>query len=248
MDLGLSDKVALVTGASSGIGAATAQLLAEEGADVVVCYRQNAEGASRIARAVKDLGRRAWLCQMDVSDANDVSSAMAGLRVEVGKLDILVLCAGENIVTPLDKLTSDEWDHIINVNLNGPFYVLQAALPMLRPGASVVTLASVAARTGAPHHAHYAAAKAGLVNLTKSAARALAPRVRVNCVGPGITLTPMGQETAKNLPSDYARTRLLAQRFAVPEEIARCIVFLASPAASFIIGATIDINGGRELR
>jgi len=248
MDLGLSDKVALVTGASSGIGAATAQLLAEEGADVVVCYRQSAEGASRIVRDVEDLGRRAWLCQMDISDANDVSSAMARLRVEVGKLDVLVLCAGHNIVTPLDKLTSDEWDHIINVNLNGPFYVLQAALPMLRSGASVVTVASVAAHTGAPHHAHYAAAKAGLVNLTKSAARALAPRVRVNCVAPGITLTPMGQETVDNLPSDYARTRLLAQRFAVPEEIARCIVFLASPAASFIIGATIDINGGRELR
>jgi NAD(P)-dependent dehydrogenase (short-subunit alcohol dehydrogenase family) len=248
MDLGLQDKVALVTGASSVIGAATAHLLAEEGADVVVCYQRNAEGASRTVRSVKQAGRRSWLCQMDVGDAHDVSSAMAHLRAEVGKLDILILCAGQNIVTPLNELTVDEWDHIVSVNLNGPFYVLREALPGLRQGASVVTVASVAAHTGAPHHAHYAAAKAGLVNLTKSAARALAPHVRVNCVAPGVTLTPMGQETADNLPPDYARTRLLAQRFAAPDEIARCIVFLASPAAGFIIGATIDINGGRDLR
>ena len=248
MVLGLHDKIALVTGASRGIGAATVRLLAEEGADVVVCYRRNAESASRIAQGVQDIGRRSWLCQMDVSDADEVSSAMTRLRVEVGTLDILVLCAGQNIVTPFEELTTGEWDHIVNVNLNGPFYVLRAALPMLREGASVVTVASVAAHTGAPHHAHYAAAKAGLVNLTKSAARALAPRVRVNCVAPGITLTPMGQETLDNLPPDYARTKLLTQRLATPEEIARCIVFLASPAASFIMGATIDVNGGRELR
>jgi 3-oxoacyl-[acyl-carrier protein] reductase len=248
MDLGLHNKVALVTGASSGIGAATARLLAEEGANVVVCYRRNVEGAARSAQMVRAAGRRAWLCQMDVSNAEDVSTATARLRTEVGGLDILVLCAGQNIVTPFEELTTEEWARIIDINLNGPFYVLRAVLPMLSDGASVVTVASVAAHTGAPHHAHYAAAKAGLVNLTKSAARALAPRVRVNCVAPGITLTPMGQAAVASLPPDYARTRLLAQRFATPDEIARCIVFLASPAASFIMGATIDINGGRELR
>jgi 3-oxoacyl-[acyl-carrier protein] reductase len=134
------------------------------------------------------------------------------------------------------------------VNLNGPFFVLKAVLPLLSEGGSVVTVASVAAHTGAPHHAHYAAAKAGLVNLTKSCARALAPRIRVNCVAPGITLTPMGQETADSLPADYAQTKLLVGRFAQPEEIARCIVFLASPAASFVTGATLDVNGGRDLR
>ena len=248
MDLGLQGRVALVTGASSGIGAATARLLAEEGADVVVCYWRNVEGASHAAQAVKETGQRSWLCQMDVGHAHEVASAIARLRIEVDELDILVLCAGRNIVTPLSELTASEWDHIVNVNLNGPFYVLREALPMLRQGASVVTVASVAAHTGAPHHAHYAAAKAGLVNLTKSAARALAPDVRVNCVAPGITLTPMGQETADALAPDYARTRLLAQRFAMPDEIARCVVFLASPAAGFIVGATKDINRGRDLR
>jgi len=248
MNLGLSDMIALVTGASSGIGAATAQLLAKEGADVVICYDQNRGGAARSADVVRSLNRRAWLCQMDVSQAEAVSGAVARLRAEVEAIDILVLCAGTNLVTPFEELGPGEWDRVINVNLNGPFYVLREAMPLLREGASVVTVASVAAHTGAPHHAHYAAAKAGLVNLTKSAARALAPRVRVNCVAPGITLTPMGEETSGTLPPDYARTKLLTQRFATPEEIARCIVFVASPAAAFMTGTTVDINGGRELR
>ena len=93
-----------------------------------------------------------------------------------------------------------------------------------------------------------AAAKAGLVNLTKSAARALAPRIRVNCVTPGITMTPMGRDTIDALDSDYARNKMLLQRYAAPEEIARVIVFLASPANSFMTGATVEVNGGRNLR
>ncbi len=248
MELGLQGKVALVTGASSGIGAATAFLLAEEGADVVVCYGRDASGAGLAAQTVQAAGRRVWLRSFDLGKAESVFAAMASLKDDPGRLDILVLCAGQNIITPFEECSPEEWDRIIAVNLNGPFYLLRAALPLLNDGGAVVTVASVAAHTGAPHHAHYAAAKAGLVNLTKSCARALAPRLRVNCVAPGITLTPMGKDTAASLPADYARTKLLAGRFAEPEEIARCIVFLASPAASFITGATLDANGGRELR
>lgn len=113
---------------------------------------------------------------------------------------------------------------------------------------SIVTVASVAAQTGAPHHPHYAAAKAGIVNLTKSLARDLAPGIRVNCVAPGITMTPMGQSTTAYLAPDYAATKIPMQRYATAEEIARCIVFVASPVAGFMTGATIDINGGREMR
>lgn len=109
-------------------------------------------------------------------------------------------------------------------------------------------VSSVAAQTGVPHHAHYAASKAGLINLTKSAARALAPEIRVNCVAPGMTLIEMGRETAAALPPDYAQQKLLSGRFAEPREIACCIAFLASPVAGFATGATLDINGGRELR
>jgi 3-oxoacyl-[acyl-carrier protein] reductase len=248
MDLELTGKIALVTGASSGIGAATAQVLGEEGADVVVVYGQDREGAARTAQGVVSHERRTWLCPMDLRNPEDVKSAIARLKTQLNGLDLLILCAGLNIVTPMEQITPAEWDQVLSINLSSVFYLIQAAIPLLRDGASIVTVASVAAHTGAPHHMHYAAAKAGLVNLTKSLARSLAPRIRVNCVAPGITLTPMGQQTASTLAPDYAETRLLVQRFATPEEIARCIVFVASPITGFMTGATIDINGGRDLR
>lgn len=248
MDLGLRGKIALVTGASSGIGAATARILAEEGADVVVCYGRDEAGATATAEAIRATGHRAWLRSFNVADAAETTAVITAIGAEVGGFDALVLCSGQNIVTQFADLSTDEWDQIVAVNLNGPFYILRAATPLLREGAGVVNVASVAAQTGAPHHAHYAAAKAGLVNLTKSAARALGPKVRVNCVSPGVTLTPMGLDTAANLAPDYAQTKLLTGRFATPEEVARAIVFLASPAVGFITGATLDVNGGRDLR
>jgi len=248
MDLQLKDKIALITGASRGIGAATARLLAEEGADVVICCHSNIEGAKEVAEAVRSAGRRAWCIGMDVADAGAVAAAFQDLKNNIDRIDVLVLCSGESTVTPFEETTPREWAHIVDVNLNGPFYVLHEANDLLSDGSTVVMVASVAGHTGVPHHAHYAAAKAGLINLTKSAARALAPRVRVNCVAPGMTLTEMGRQSATALPEDYARTKLLTHRFAEPEEIARVIAFVASPVAGFMTGATIDVNGGRVLR
>lgn len=248
MELGLEGATAFVTGASRGIGAATAKLLAAEGADVVIGFHQHDERAEATAASIRDQGRCAWLCQFDVADAESVARAVEALPEDARPWDVLILCAGSAPVVSFQELTSPRWEEVIDVNLNGAFHVLHAAEPLLRDGGAIVTVASVAGQTGVPHQSHYAAAKAGLVNLTKSAARALAPRVRVNCVAPGMTLTEMGQQTAAGLPPDYAKQKLLLQRFAEPEEIARCIVFLASPAAGFITGATLDVNGGRNLR
>lgn len=248
MDLKLAGMGVFITGASSGIGAAAARIFAEEGADVFISYHSDEAGARKTAESVAACGRRARLVPMDLGNAQDVARAAGQLDAAGEKVDILVLCAGYNVVTPFQEITPAEWNQVLSVNLSGAFYAMQAFAPRLRDGGSIITVASVAAHTGAPHHPHYAAAKAGLVNLTKSAARAYAPRLRVNCVAPGITLTPMGKDTAEALPADYARTRLLAQRFAEPDEIARCIVFAASPAAGFMTGATLDINGGRDLR
>ena len=248
MDLNLSGKGVFITGASSGIGAAAARIFAEEGAHVFVSYHSAEAGARQTASAVEALGRQAHLVPMDLGNPQNVAQVAQQLQDDNQQVDILVLCAGMNVVTPFQNITPAEWDQVVSVNLSGAFYAMQAFAPRLRDGGSIVTVASVAAHTGAPHHAHYAAAKAGLVNLTKSAARAYAPRLRVNCVAPGITLTPMGIDTTQALPPDYARTKLLSQRFAAPEEIARCIVFVASPVAGFMTGATLDINGGRELR
>lgn len=248
VDLRLADKTALVTGASSGIGAATACLLAAEGADVVVAYWHDVDGARRTADRILERGRQAWLIQMDVADPESVAGGVTRMRDTVEGLDAAALCSGVNAITPFEALTAAEWDQVVRVNLNGTFHVLHAVVPLLRDGASVVTVASVAANTGAPHHAHYAAAKAGVIGLTKSVARALAPRVRVNCVSPGLTQTPMGELTLAGLPAGYSESRLLAGRVAAPDEIASCIAFLASPASSFVYGACLDVNGGRDLR
>jgi 3-oxoacyl-[acyl-carrier protein] reductase len=248
VDLGLSGKVALVTGASSGIGAATARLLACEGVDVVVSYSSNAHGAEQTAAEIRSAGRNAHLLQMDVADSAAVNRVIATMHEHVPVLDIAILCAGTNVIGPFEAVSPAEWDDVIRVNLNGTFYVLQAVQPLLPEGGSIVTVASVAANTGAAHHPHYAAAKAGVVNLTKSAARAFSPRVRINCISPGLTDTAMGDDTLAALEPGYAEAKLLARRIARPEEIARAIVFLASPAASFIYGATLDVNGGRDLR
>jgi len=248
MDLGLGGKTVFITGASSGIGAAAARLFAEEGADVVISYGRNKAGAEQTAQTVREKGRMAWLLEMDMAEPQCVSEAVQLLPAEIEGLDGLVLCAGLSLHTAFGDISAEEWNRVLTINLTGVFFVLQALTPLLRDGSAVVAVASVSAQTGVAHQAHYAAAKAGLVNLTKSAARALAPRVRVNCVAPGITMTPMGQDTIDALDPDYARDKMLLQRFAAAEEIARAIVFLASPANSFMTGATVDINGGRELR
>jgi 3-oxoacyl-[acyl-carrier protein] reductase len=248
MNLFLQDKIVMITGASSGIGAAAARIFAQEGADVIVSYHHNRAGADETAEAVRAHGRQALLLPLDLADPGAAARAAASMAAPFESLDGLVLCAGKNIVTPLAEISAAEWEQVLAVNLNGPFYALQAFAPRVRAGGSIVTVASVAAHTGNANHPHYAAAKAGLVNLTKSFARALAPHVRVNCVAPGITLTPMGVETTASLPPDYAEKKLLVGRYASPEEIARWIVFVASPAGAFMTGATVDVNGGRDLR
>jgi 3-oxoacyl-[acyl-carrier protein] reductase len=248
MDLGLVDKTVFITGASSGIGAAAAALFAQEGADVIVSYCRNKPGAEETARTVSRFRRRVWLCQMDLADPASVTEALQTLPAEITGLDALVLCAGLSLHTSFRAISPEEWNRVLAVNLSGTFFVLQALTPHLRDGAAVVAVSSVSAQTGVAHQAHYAAAKAGLVNLTKSAARELAPHIRVNCITPGVTMTPMGQDTIDALDKDYAKNKMLLERFATPEEIARVIVFLASPANSFMTGATVDVNGGRNLR
>jgi 3-oxoacyl-[acyl-carrier protein] reductase len=248
MDLELAGSIAIVIGGSTGIGAATARALAQEGCDVAVTYRSSRAGADEAADGVRALGRRAWVAELDLADLAGVPRAARALVGELGGVDVVVLCAGRNIVTPLAEISPEEWGTVLDVNLGGAFFALQALAPSVRPGGSIVTVASVAAHTGAPHHAHYAAAKAGLVNLTKSLARELAPDVRVNCVAPGITLTDMGRQAIDNLAPDYAERSLWLQRYATPRRIAQVITFVASPVTEFMTGATIDVNSGRAAR
>ncbi|MDP3450529.1 MAG: SDR family NAD(P)-dependent oxidoreductase, partial [Anaerolineaceae bacterium] len=214
MNLELTNKIAFVTGASSGIGAAVARVLAEEGADVVVSFGHDEAGARKTAQGVEAKGCHAWLSQMDISDPIAINKAVEQVKTQVEGIDILILCAGQNFVTPWMEIKPEEWNQIMKVNLNGPFHVMQGLVPNMREGGSIVTVASVAGQTGTPKPVHYAAAKAGLVNLTKSLARDLAPRIRVNCVAPGITITPMGEDTISSLTPNYAEKKIPVQRYA----------------------------------
>ena len=248
MDLELRGRTAVVIGGSSGIGADVAEVLAEEGCEVAVTYRSSPAGAEETAAVVRSHGRRAWVAPLDLGAPELASRDALALVSTVGELDVLVLCAGHNVVTPYRQISAEEWGAVLNANLTGAFFALQAMTPAIRPGGSIVTVASVAAHTGAPHHMHYAAAKAGLVNLSVSLARELAPQVRVNCLAPGITLTPMGADTVANLPADYAQKSLLLQRYATSRRIAQMIAVVASPISEFMTGATIDVNSGRHVR
>ena len=245
MDLELTDRTGLVIGGSSGIGAATAEVLAEEGCDVVVTYRSSVDGAERSAARVRELARRGWVLPLDLRSPEDLTRAAQELSSTIDRLDVVVVAAGSNVITPFNQIDVREWREVVDVNLSGVFFAVQAISPLIRSGGAIVTVASVAAHTGAPHHMHYAAAKAGLVNLTRSLARELAPAIRVNCVAPGITLTPMGADTVNSLAPDYAISNLLLQRFATPRRIAQTIAVIASPVAEYMTAAVIDVNSGR---
>ncbi len=248
MNLELKDKIVLVTGASSGIGAAAAVLFANEGAKVLIGYRDHPEAAHAICSTICSGGGVAGTVRLDLADIDHMRNTVNELARAWGPLDAVVFNAGANRLTPMDEIDEAEWDEIMTVNLKGHFFLLQAVAPHIRETGAAVFVSSIAGQMGAPAHAHYAAAKAGLINLAKSAAKRYAEKIRVNCVAPGVALTPMGRDAIKGASADYAQTKLLSRRFATPEEVARVIVFLASPAASYIYGATIDVNGGRDLR
>jgi 3-oxoacyl-[acyl-carrier protein] reductase len=245
LDLELTGRTAVVIGGSSGIGAATVEVLAEEGCDVAVTYRSSVDGAERSAARVRELARRAWVLPLDLRSPEKVIYAAQELSSTIDCLDVVVVAAGNNVITPFRQIDAPEWREVVDVNLTGVFFAVQAISPLLRPGGAIVTVASVAAHTGAPHHMHYAAAKAGLVNLTRSLARELAPGIRVNCVAPGITLTPMGEETVNSLAAGYATSNLLLQRFATARRVAQTIAIVASPVAEYMTGAVVDVNSGR---
>ena len=194
---------------------------------------------------VRELARRACVLPLDLGTPEKVTRAAQELASIIDSLDVVVAAAGHNMITPFAQIGVPEWREVVEVNLSGVFFAVQAISPLIRPGGAIVTVASVAAHTGAPHHMHYAAAKAGLVNLTRSLARELAPGIRVNCVAPGITLTPMGEDTVNSLAADYATSNLLLQRFATPRRVAQTIAVVASPVAEYMTGSVVDVNSGR---
>lgn len=242
----MRDKRVLVTGASSGVGEAAARAFAAEGASVALLARR----AGRLEAIAEELGENAHGIAVDVSDPDAVATAVAAADEALGGLDVAVNAAGIGHEAALAELTPADWRRMIDINLSGTFYVArEAALSMLAAGdGSIVNIGSDLGSMGHAGYAHYGAAKAGVIGLTKNMAAELAPTVRVNVVCPGPTETPMmDAELAQHEDPEAARREGMAGvpmgRFATPEEIVAAIRLLAVEAP-FATGATLPVDGG----
>jgi 3-oxoacyl-[acyl-carrier protein] reductase len=242
MELKLTGKKILVTGGSRGIGRGIVLGLARAGADVVTCYRTEGEAVTSLARELKETGGDHHLVRADVSDPADVADLVEQCRAAYGSLDAVVHNAGVISHVPFAELPLEEWQRVVTTNLSGPYMVTQRALPLLGEGASVVFVGSKVATVGIPLRAHYTAAKAGLVGLTRSLAKELGPRgVRVNVVAPGPIQTE--EPTPPAVLERYQKMIPLG-RLGDVSDVAGVVAFLASDLSRFVNGETINVDGG----
>jgi 3-oxoacyl-[acyl-carrier protein] reductase len=247
--LNLSGKVALVTGAGSGIGKAAAIALADQGATVAISYHRNRTGAEDARQQVIAGGGRAVAIQADVTNSADIRRLVAETVEACGSIDVLVNNAG-SLVQRLRilELTEARWDEVIDLNLKSAFLCAQAVAASMieRKTGAIINISSIAGRNGGALGAiHYAAAKGGLIAMTKGMAKELAPHgVRVNAVSPGVIDTPFHEQFSTPEAIRNFINNIPLGRLGAPDEIARVIVFLASEASSYLIGETIEVNGG----
>ena len=240
-----SGKVALVTGSSRGIGAGMVEAFARAGARCVVNYVADPNGrnkadAERVAANLKD----AVAIECDVSNDASVAAMMTQIRDQLGGLDILINNAGILRDRTIKKMTSDDWDAVLGVNLKGPFNCIHHATPLLRENGRIVNISSLSAYVGMFGQANYAAAKAGLVGLTKVSARELAKqKITVNAIAPGVIETEIIQTVPEDVKKSYVQQIPLG-RFGEVEDVVNAALFLCSPMAKYITGQVLHVNGG----
>ncbi len=249
MQIDLSNKVALVTGASRGIGRAIALALGRNGAPVVVNYRGQQQAADEVVTAIQGAGGTALAVQGDVAQAADVERLLKTTLDTYGRVDILVNNAGITRDNLLLRMKDDEWDAVISTNLRGVYLLTKAVLrPMMKArGGRIINITSVVGLTGNAGQANYAAAKAGLIGFTKSVAREMASRgITANAVAPGYIETDI-----TNVLSDEIKTTVLssipAGRLGQPDDVAGAVLFLCSDAAAYISGQTLAVDGGMTM-
>ncbi len=244
----LSHKKALVTGASRGIGRAIALALAQQGADVLVHFGSNAEAAQETAREIQNLGRRAPIFRADVRDAEALKALWQAAQDELGRVDILVNNAGILKNSFLAMTSEAAWDEVCDVNLKAAFLLSKAAAKSMSRHKSgrIINISSRAAQSGDVMRSAYAASKAGLLGLTKSAARELAAsNVTVNAIAPGFIETSMTEGDEARAQAQRALVPM--KRFGTAQEVAAAAVFLASDEASYITGQTFGVDGGLRM-
>lgn len=252
MDLGLRDRVAIVTGGSKGLGQAEAEALAAEGAAIVVATAKSVKEAEHVVRGLLDKGGRAVSVQADVSRAEDVQRLVQTAMKTFGRLDILVNNAGTtgpHLNKPLVDMPEELWDFMLGNHLKSAFLCIKYAAPhMIAQGwGRIINTSSIHGRVGGrPSLGHYGAAKAGVVALTMTAARELGPKgITANVIAPGF----IGTETLRGILAPPTLEKLQQQiplgRIGEPKEVGRVVAFLASEAASYLNGAVLDISGGR---
>ncbi|OPX32796.1 MAG: hypothetical protein B1H40_01605 [Candidatus Latescibacteria bacterium 4484_181] len=242
---GLENKIAIVTGAGQGIGQAIAVRLAQEGAEVVISDI-NLQSAEQTASRIRQMGRKSLALKADVANFEDVQAMVEKSTQEFGRVDILVNNAGVTKDNLLVRMTQQQWDWVISVNLKGAFNCTKAVVPLMMRNryGRIINIASVIGLVGNTGQANYAASKAGIIGLTKSAAKELASRgITVNAVAPGYIQTEMTERLPEQAKEAFLKTVPL-QRVGLPQDVAGVVAFLASEDASYITGQVINIDGG----
>jgi len=245
----LDGKVSLVTGASRGIGRAIAIALAEAGSDVALNYSKNRDPAEETAERIRKLGRKALTFQADVSIPEENDIMVAQILKEFGPVQIVVNNAGITRDRSFVKMDRKMWHDVLNVNLTGPAMIIHRLVkPMAEAGwGRIINITSIVGQIGNFGQANYAAAKGGLISLTKTLAREFARKnITVNAVAPGFIETDMTAEVPEAALEAVKQSTPMG-RLGKPEEVAAAVLFLASPAASFITGTVIDVNGGMAM-
>jgi len=242
----LKGKIAVVTGGATGIGRSVCEIFAREGAKVIVNYNSSADAASEVVAGIEAKGGEAIAVQASVSKEAEVKALLQTAINRWGKLDILVNNAGWSKLTPhhqLDDLTEEIWDRTLNTNLRGTFYCMRAAAKLLKkqPGSSIVNIASIAPFTGEGSTIVYAASKAGVISMTKSFARVLAPEVRVNAIAPGLIETRFAGWTTAHFERAAEFSPL--KRIVKADEVGELALFLAADATG-MTGETVVIDSG----
>ena len=246
----LKDKVSIVTGGSRGIGRAAALRFAEAGAHIVINYVRNEKGATELAQQVRSTGREALIVQADVAKLGDAERLVHVTLDHFNRCDILVANAGIWEGDPVENMSEELWDRVLDTNLKGTWTVCRSVVPAMKKQGfgSIVIISSTAGQRGEAGYSNYAASKGGQISFTKALSTELAPTIRVNCVAPGWVDTEMS-DSAYNDPDEFKRIidAIPLKRVASADDVALSIVFLASDLSRHITGEVLNINGGSVL-